>query len=154
MRQEHRKWLWWLAVGVWIAVVLGLSSDRFSAESTSRFLAPLIHWLFPTITAETKQLLLSLARKGAHVFEYAVLGALAFQALRESSSPWRSTVLAIALVIAVAVADETHQATSPARTGSAVDVSIDVAAGAGAVFLLVGVGRRLQVRRLRHEATG
>jgi VanZ family protein len=154
MRQEYRKWLWWLAVGLWTVVVFGFSSDRFSAESTSRFLAPLIQWLFPAISAETKQLLLSLARKGAHVFEYAVLGALAFQALRESSSPWRSAVLAVALVIAVAVADETHQAMSAARTGSAVDVSIDVAAGAGAVLLLLGVGRRIQVRRLQREASG
>ena len=154
MRQERRKWLWWLAVGLWIAVVLGLSSDRFSAESTSRFLAPLIHWLFPTITAETRQLLLFLARKGAHVFEYAVLAALAYRALRESSSAQRAAAFALALVVAVAVADETHQAMSAARTGSAIDVSLDVAGGATALLLLAGIRRLTRKRRLEREATG
>ena len=154
MRREHRRWLWWLAVGLWIAVVLGFSSDRFSAESTSRFLAPLVRWIFPAITAETQQLLLSLTRKGAHVFEYAVLAALAYQALREASNPWRSAGLALALVISVAVADETRQATSAARTGSVIDVSIDVAGGAAALLLLMGIGKFLQLRRPRREATG
>ena len=115
MRREHRKWLWWLAVGLWIAVVLGFSSDRFSAESTARFLAPLVRWIYPSISAETQQLLQFLARRGAHLFEYAVLAALAYQALRESSNPWRSAGLALAMVIAVAIADETHQSMSPRR---------------------------------------
>ena len=154
MRQEHRKWLWWLAVGLWIAVVLSLSSDRFSAESTSRFLAPLVRWIYPAISAETEQLLQFLARKGAHAFEYAVLAALAFQALRQSSSPWRAAGLALALVLAVAVADETRQAFSAARTGSPVDVALDVAGGAALLLLLAGIRRLSRVRRLQREAAG
>ena len=154
MRQEHRKWLWWGAVALWVAVVLGFSSDRFSAESTSRFLAPLVRWIFPAITAETQQLLQFLVRKGAHAFEYAVLAALAYRALRESSPPWRSAGFSLALVVAVAVADETHQAFAAARTGSAIDVSLDMAGGAAALLLLIGIRRLLQVRRLQHEAAG
>ena len=154
MRQEHRKWLWWLAVGLWIAVVFGFSSDRFSAESTSRFLVPLLRWLFPAISAETQQLLQFLARKGAHAFEYAVLAALAYQALRDASRPWRSAGLALALVAAVAIADETHQRFSATRTGSPIDVSLDVAGGATALLLLVGIRRRRQRRRLQREAAG
>jgi VanZ family protein len=150
MREERRRWLWWLAVGLWIAVVLGFSSDRFSAESTSRILAPLLRWIYPAIGAETLQLLLSLMRKAAHAFEYAVLAALAYGALRESSRPWRSAGLALALVTAVAVADETRQSTSAARSGSAVDVAIDVAGG-GAALLLLGVRRVLLARRLQRE---
>jgi VanZ family protein len=154
MQQEHRKWLWWVAVGLWIAVVLGFSSDRFSAESTSRVFGPLVRWIFPALSAETHQLLQSLLRKGAHAFEYAVLAALTYRALRESSSSWRSAGFALALVAAVAVADETHQAFTVARTGSATDVFIDLAGGATALLLLVGIRRRLQVRRLQREATG
>jgi len=154
MQRDHRKWLWWLALGLWIAVVLGFSSDPFSAESTSRFLAPLLRWIFPELSAETEQHLLFLVRKGAHVFEYAVLAALACQALRQSSHSRRSPGLALALVVAVAVADETHQAASAARTGSAIDVSIDVAAGATALLLLAGIRRVHQVRQLQREAAG
>ena len=154
MQREHRRWLWWLAVALWIAVVLGFSSDRFSAESTARVLAPLVRWIFPAISAETQQLLQFLVRKGAHVFEYAVLAALAYQALRQSSSPWRSAGLALALVAAVAATDETHQSFAVARTGSAIDVSLDVAGGATALLLLVGIRRRHRVRRLQREAAG
>jgi VanZ family protein len=154
MQRDQRQWLWWVAVGLWVAVILTFSSDRFSAESTSRYLGPFLGWLLPAISAETRQSLLFLSRKGAHAFEYAVLAALAYRALRERLHPWRSAGFALALVAAVAVADETHQAFAAARTGSAVDVSIDVAAGATLLLLLVGVSRILQVRRPGGEVGG
>jgi VanZ family protein len=154
MQRDQRKWLWWLAVGLWIAVILGFSSDRFSAESTSRVLAPLIRWFLPDLPAETQRLLLFLLRKGAHAFEYAALAALTYRALRESSSSLRSMGFALALVSAVAVTDETHQAFAAKRTGSAIDVSIDVAGGAVALFLLAGVGRRIQAKRPKREVAG
>jgi len=153
MRGEERRWLWWLAVGLWVAVVLGFSSDRFSAESTARFLAPLLHRIFPAISEETLHLLHFLVRKGAHAFEYAVLAALAHQALRNPSHPWRTAGLALALVVAVAAADETHQSLSAARTASVVDVGIDVSGGAAALLLLAGIGRRFPSRRRDREAT-
>jgi len=154
MWQEHRKWLWWLAVALWVAAVLGLSSDRFSAESTSRVLAPLLRWMLPELRAETEQLLLHGLRKAAHAFEYAVLAALTYRALRESSSPWRSAGFALGLVVAVAVADESHQVFEAARTGSGADVSIDVAGGATALLLIAGMRRLAQMRRLEREAPG
>lgn len=154
MQRDRRQWLWWVAVGLWVAVILAFSSDRFSAESTSRYLAPFLSWILPSIGAETRQSLLFLMRKGAHAFEYAVLAALAYRALRERSCPWRSAGLALALVVAVAIADETHQSFAAARTGSAVDVSIDVAGGAAALVLLVGVSRLPRPGRPGHEADG
>jgi VanZ family protein len=154
MRQEHQKWLWWLAVGLWIVVILGFSGDQFSKESTSPILVQLLLWILPAMSAETQQLLQFLVRKGAHAFEYAVLATLAYQALRDSSNPWRSAGFALALVVAVAVADETRQASSAARSGSAADVGIDAAGGAAALFLLVRIGRRLRVRWRQREAAG
>jgi VanZ family protein len=154
MQQDPRKWLWWLAVGLWIAVILGFSSDQFSKASTSPMLVQLLRWIFPAMSVETLKLLQFLVRKGAHAFEYAVLATLAYQALRDSSNPWRSAGFALALVGAVAVADETRQASSAARSGSVADVGIDVAGGAAALFLLVGIGRRLRVRRRQREVAG
>ena len=153
MRRDHRKWLWWLVVILWIAAVFGFSSDRFSDEATSSVLGPLVDWLLPTLSAEWQELLESrVPRTAAHVFEYAVLAALAYRALRESSTPWRSAGFALALVIAVAVADETHQAFAAARTGSVTDVFIDVAGGAAALLLLAGFRRLALARRLQCEA--
>jgi len=154
MQQERRSWLWWVAVGLWIALVLGLSSERFSAESTSRLLAPLLRWILPALSAETQQLLHFLARKGAHAFEYAVLAALAYRALRESSDPWRSAGRALLLVVAVAAVDETHQAFIAARTGSLTDVSIDVGGAAAALLVAGGIGSLRRMRRLEREAGG
>jgi VanZ family protein len=154
MRQDRRKWLWWLAVGLWIATVLGFSSDRFSAEATSRYLGPLVRWMLPMLSVEAQQFVESTLRKAAHAFEYAVLAALTYRALRESSTPWRSAGFALALVVAVAVADETHQAFAAARTGSAIDVSIDVAGGAAALLLLTGTRRFVQTRPLHREDAG
>jgi VanZ family protein len=154
MRQKHQEWLWWVAVGLWIAVVLGFSGDQFSKESTSPILVQLLLQIFPAMSAETQQLLQFLVRKGAHAFEYAVLATLAYQALRDASNPWRSAGFALALVVAVAVADETRQASSAVRSGSAADVGIDVAGGAAALFLLVGIGKRLRLRRRQREVAG
>jgi len=154
MQQDRRKWLWWVAVGLWIATVFSFSTDHFSAEATSRYLGPLVRWMFPMLSAEAQQLVESMLRKAAHPFEYAVLAALSYRALRESSAVWRSAGFALALVFAVAVADETHQAFAVARTGSAIDVSIDVAGGAAALLLLTGTRRFVRTRRLRREDAG
>ena len=37
----------WLLVAVWASLVWYLGSDAFGASSTSRYLAPLIEWLWP-----------------------------------------------------------------------------------------------------------
>jgi VanZ family protein len=154
MQRNRREWLWWLAVGLWIAVIFGFSGDQFSKEATSPVLAQLLRWILPAMSAETEQILQFLIRKGAHAFEYAVLAALAFQALGEPSRPWRSAGLALVLVLGVAIVDETRQASSAARSGRFGDVGIDVAGGAMALYLLVGIGRRLRVRRRQREAAG
>lgn len=151
MRQDQRKWLWWLAVGLWIGVVFGFSGDGFSADSTSRFIEPLVRWLFPELGAAQRTWIHAAVRKAAHAIEYAMLAALAYRALRESSSPLRATIFALTLVVAVAVADETRQRFEPSRTGSAVDVSIDVAGGVAALLLLGAVRRFSEARRLQRE---
>ena len=59
-------------------------------------------------------------RKLAHLAEYAVLGALAYRALRREPA-------AIALASAYAVTDEIHQAFVSGRHGSALDWVVDTA---------------------------
>ena len=57
-------------------------------------------------------------RKGAHVTEYAILGALLYRALRREQ-------VALAAGIAYAATDEFHQHFVRGRHGSPVDVAID-----------------------------
>ena len=133
----------WLAVAACIAVILGFSGDEFSAQSTSRILGPLLRWLFPEIRHATLHAIHLWVRKGAHVTEYAVLGLLAFRALRLSlaiSLP-RTALLGLAVVLAVAATDELRQSLLASRTGSIIDVGFDLAGGALGVCLVIAAHR-------------
>jgi VanZ family protein len=71
-------------------------------------------------------------RKAAHVFEYMVLGLLAFRAVQwgRPCFRWMSVVAGVALPMACSVLDETHQAFVPGRSSSATDVLINVSGAA------------------------
>lgn len=149
-RSGRRALCAWAVVVIWTLLISAFSSDAFSADSTSRFIRPLLRWLFPDALPEILDRLHAAVRQGAHAFEYGVLALLSFRALRLSadSSPGRTFALALLLVLAVASADETHQALSPARTGSPWDVALDLAGGALALALLAALLRSPKVGRL------
>ncbi len=134
----------WLAAGLWTAVVLTLSGDSFSADSTSRFLGPLLRWLLPGLSPEGLAAVHTAVRKGAHVFEYGVLALLAARAAARSwgRAPALPAAAALAIVLAVAGVDESRQARSGARTGAASDVALDCAGGAAALLLRAALLRR------------
>lgn len=127
-----------------MAVILAFSSSDFSAERTSRIVEPLLRWLWPGATAAEIAVLHGLVRKAAHVVEYAILGALWFRTFVQFAPrrAGRAAALALALAVAWAIVDESHQAALAVRTGSGRDVALD-AAGAGAAVLAMWVGWRL-----------
>ncbi|OGL01409.1 MAG: hypothetical protein A3D33_15560 [Candidatus Rokubacteria bacterium RIFCSPHIGHO2_02_FULL_73_26] len=133
----------WLPPLVWMAVVLGLSSDAASAEQTSRVLLPLLRWLLPGAPPEQLAALHGLLRKAGHVAEYATLALLWFRAFRRGRglAPRASAWLALGASLAWAFVDEWHQSALLARTGSALDVVLD-AAGAVAALGVVRLGWR------------
>jgi len=125
-----------------MAVIFSASADAGSAQHTSRFLAPVLHWLFPHLSAQGIGELVFIVRKIAHVVEYAVLGVLLWWALRSSvrGDPrpwsWRNAGLALGLATLYAASDEVHQLFIPSRQGSAQDVVIDACGAAGGLLLL------------------
>ena len=139
MRQARASW-WaaWGPVGLWVLVIFGLSSDSFSAASTSGMLEPLLRWLLPGVSADTLDLLHGIARKGAHVSVYAGLAVLVLRALRVRYAVplLRAAALSLAFVVAVASLDETHQGLSSERTGSVHDVGLDLLGGTLALALV------------------
>ena len=126
-----------------IGVILLFSSDEFSAGSTGRILGPLLRWLFPDLSPSAFLVLHIWVRKAAHVLEYAALGLLAFRALRLSlaASLAHVSLASLAIVLVVAATDELRQSFIASRTGSIVDVGIDLAGGALGVCLLVALHR-------------
>jgi VanZ family protein len=87
-------------------------------------------------------------RKGAHVFEYAVLTLLTFQflSLVYRKSLWKLLAIAMSFGVMYGILDELHQMFTPFRGAHIKDVLID----AGGV-LLMGciIGILLLIRRWR-----
>ena len=136
---------------VWILVILGLGGQIGSMNETSRFIRPLLEFLFPSASVETLQMYHGFIRKAAHLSEYAILALLAVRAFAASSSQVLSKyryILALLLVILIASTDEFKQSFEPSRTSSPLDSLLDIAGG---IFALIAVYivRKTRSRRIQ-----
>ncbi len=123
-----------LAVLAWIVATLVLATGSGASARTQGWLLPRLVelGLSPEAAAVTHRVL----RKLGHVAAYATFGLLAFAALR-GRAPRAQQALWMAL--ALALLDESVQSVSPGRSGSPLDVLLDVSAAA---LALTFVGRR------------
>ena len=130
---------------VWLLLIFVASSDTFSANNTSRIIAPLILWLFPNTSPETLAVVHFITRKIAHFSEYAILAYLAARAFR--TSPRRAIserwfLICASLIVVYALLDEFHQSFVPSRTASVYDSLIDIAGGLTALLVIRANSRR------------
>ena len=116
---------------IWIGVIFYLSSGQGAMTETSRFIRPILVFLFPDAPETTLAIYHGYIRKFAHFAEYAVLAFLASRAFIKASGSWY--VLAFGLTLAVAVLDEINQSFNPNRTSSEWDVILDVIGGVFAI---------------------
>jgi len=139
----------YLPLVAWLVFISYASSDRFSAENTSRIIGPLVLWLFPNTTPETLAAIHFVVRKIAHFTEYAILAYLAARAFRTSPRPAlanRWFLAALALIVIYALIDEYHQTFVPSRTASIFDSLIDMSGGLVTLLIL----RHRHKNRARH----
>jgi VanZ family protein len=119
-------------------LILFLSTGQASMSNTSRFIRPLLEFLFPNSPEETLVIYHNYIRKLAHVTVYAIL---AFWAARAFSDSTQKNLrrfrffFAFVLVALVASIDETNQSFVNSRTGSINDVLLDVAGGAAMILI-------------------
>jgi VanZ family protein len=155
MTTSSRRQVWltrYLPLVLWIGVIFFLSSSQGSLSQTSRIIRPLLEFLFPSATPETLLVYHGIIRKFAHFAEYAVLALLAARSFyRLSDSTFKRLGAALLVVTAVAAIDEFQQSFNPARTGSPVDVLIDVTGGVAGVVVFYLLER---VRRSAKPAGG
>lgn len=118
-------------------MILTFSQGAFSAEMTRSGIGPLMRLL--GFDYETIVKIHFFIRKGAHLFEYALLGYLALRAASLSLARMPGAGLALALALFVAAVDEAHQATLATRTGTPRDVALDLCGA--------GLGVALRARR-------
>ena len=138
---------YWLPPLVWMAVIFSASADTHSAQHSSRFFLPLLHWLFPKMSAAHVDTCHYIFRKCCHLTEYALLAVLFWRAIRQpwknQQQPWRwsQAGIALGLVLLYAASDEIHQAFVPTRTAHVTDVLIDTGGAAIGLLLLWSFGK-------------
>ena len=135
-------WRAWIPALIWLGFITIESTGALSSENTSRFLYPLLHFLF---RVDPVRFLMwhFVLRKAGHVLGYGILSILLFRAwcatIPVFGNPrWSIAWSRIALFMTALVAslDEWHQSFLPSRTGSIRDVLLDSAAGLAAQVLL------------------
>ena len=133
----------WIAAILWLIVISIESTAYLSAHNTSRFLFPLLHYLFG-MSLERFEPLHFFLRKCGHVFGYGLLSILLFRAWRETlpalgNPRWtfRWANIAVLGTALVASLDEWHQSFIPSRTGRWQDVVLDTCAGIAAQILVL-----------------
>ena len=125
---------YWLPPLVWMAAIFTGSSDAKSSQHSSRFVEPILHWLFPHMTQPHIEQIHYDFRKFCHLTEYAILALLLWRALSQSKNlpawSWPRVQGTMLLVCLYASTDEFHQSFVPTRTSLISDVFIDTAGGA------------------------
>ncbi len=151
------NWLkrWWPALA-WAVVISGLSTSSFSSEHTSHFIVPFLHWLLPSASHQTIEILHHLIRKCAHFTEYFILSLLILRGVRAGEKGWhlRWALVTVLIVTAYAALDEIHQIFVPGRGPAVTDVMIDASGGIAAqiVASLVVLWKGIRQQRLETEA--
>jgi len=131
----------WIAATLWLALIVTESTNLASAENTSRFLYPMLHFLFG-LGPEHFAIWHTLIRKSGHFVGYFMLSVLFFRA-------WRATFplpgiswgiqwarIAFFMTALVACLDEWHQTYLPKRTGNLHDILLDSTAALVAQVVL------------------
>lgn len=134
---------------LWVGLIMLLSSGQASMSETSRFIRPLLEFLFPTASPETLLQYHGYIRKSAHIAEYAVLALLALRAFGDSHFKGLSRyrfALSIAVVVLVSGIDELNQSFISSRTGSIYDVVLDGLGGLTALSVLYFIEARRNKR--------
>lgn len=132
----------WIAASLWLVVIGVESTSLLSAENTSRFLYPILHFLFGVTRAQFP-MWHKLIRKTGHFVGYFILSVLLFRAWRatlrvESATRWamRWAATAFFMTALVASLDEWHQSFIPTRTARVTDVLLDSFAALVAQWVL------------------
>ncbi len=140
---------YWLPPLVWAIVILALSGDLASARHSGT----IVYWILSRLTfliPEQIDLVHFLIRKTAHVVVYGVQYFFWFRAFQESrgASRRKSCLASLGLCLLLALVDEAHQSFVKSRTGSLMDVSLDMGGASIAALITLAFRRRRRLNIL------
>jgi VanZ family protein len=136
----------WIAAILWLGLIVAESTNYGSAENTSRFLYPLLHFLLGLSPAQFPEWQ-HVIRKTGHFIGYFTLSWLLFRSWRATfpvpGAGWTIQWARISFFMTALVAslDEWHQSYLPSRTGNLHDVLLDSTAAIVAQILLFAILR-------------
>jgi len=137
---------YWVPVVLWLIVIFVFSTDVFSAGHTSRFIVPVLHFLFPSLTPGQLEFWHGVVRKLGHVTEYFILALFTYRMLRlEQPDLTKAKLYTLCFVACAAILDEVHQRFTLFRTSSPLDVGYDCLGAVWALWLIT----THEARRLR-----
>lgn len=125
---------------LWIGVIFFLSSGQGAMSNTSRFIRPILEFLFPNSPEEVINLYHGYIRKLAHFTEYAVLAFFSYRTFYSSAQHFLRKFwfpLSFLLVFTVASLDEFNQSFLNSRTSSFRDVLLDTFGGFAMLTILL-----------------
>jgi VanZ family protein len=143
---------YWVPALGWMGLIFSGSTGLLADSRTSRFIEPVLRWLWPGLADERVWQWVYVIRKAAHVTEYAVLAVLLVAALNRTfrlcppAWSWRRAGLALVVCGVYAVSDEWHQSFEPTRYASWRDVGFDLAGATLGLGVLWALGRWRQRR--------
>ncbi len=144
----HGRFFRYVPLILVVAIILLASTTQASMSKTSRFIRPLLEFLFPNSPEPTLVIYHGYIRKFAHLAEYAGLGFFASRAFWNSGREFLRKnwyLAAMLVVLLVAGIDELNQSYNPTRTGSIYDVLLD---GFGGALM---IGSLMLYKRLRND---
>lgn len=144
MAGTHTFLRYWLPALAWLAAVMFFSGETFASTNTGEFLRNVTRALGLDLSDETLLFIHFAIRKAAHVCVYALLSVLWLRAWRSGRAGWRLqwALLALAVCLGAASADETRQAFTPSRGGSPWDVALDMSGALLAQMVIAARTRR------------
>jgi len=122
---------------MWLVMTFLFSTDAFSANETSRFIVPVLSYLFPSFSSRQIDVGHLVVRKFAHITEYFILALLAYRCFKhDRTEPIETRVRTIAFILLAALLDELHQWFTASRGASIVDVGYDCLGAVWALWLI------------------
>lgn len=137
---------YWTPLLVWLLTMFFFSTDLMSSSETSKFIVPILTFVFPGLSPGEITLWHGVIRKLAHIAEYFILAVLVYRSLKyEHPDLMDATMRAISFVVSIALLDEFHQSFTAYREASIVDVGYDCVGGVWALWVMTSY----EIRRLR-----
>lgn len=126
----------------WCVAILLFSGDLGSSRRTLSLFYWVMSW-FPHLTPMEVEAWHVWFRKLGHLSAYAILYLLFFRAahLHVALRPLHTCLLSLSLTLGVAVVDESRQFLIPSRSGTPMDVGLDMAGALLAAVFIPGLWR-------------